>query len=290
MKKIKFNVSKACIRRNVPLILTIISSVGVIGTAVCASHDALKASEKTSTKDKILSYIPTGVITLATIASIIGNHKFTETQVANLVGMLAASTKLTSDLKEAIRENCSEEEQKKIYAAIARKYEEGIQLASHPTATDVFKEPDTLFYDEWTGVWFYANIVALKDSIIAMNKLLSYRSCASYKEWFDILGIVDPISEEWGYSDLMDWGWGDSQRSDGYPAIFDVSLLEYHDTGRDYYVIVHNVDPSYLDGSELKLIDNLPWEKVVEDDNQLTAINVTDVQGNTIIDTQRAVM
>ena len=288
MKKFNFNISKARIRRHMPLILTIISSLGVVGTAVCASHDTLKASEKAKTKDKVLSYIPTTVVSLATVAAIIGNHRFTEAQMTALVSALATSTKLTSDLKEAIRNNCTEEEQKKIHAEIARKYEEGVQLASHPTATDEFKTPDTLFYDEWSGNWFYANMVAMKDSIIAMNKLLTYRSCACYKEWFDILGIVDPIVEEWGCSDLTEWGWGDSQRSDGYPAMFDVSLLEFNDSGREYYVVVHNIDPSYLDSSELKLIDNLPWQKIIDDDHAITAINVIDSQGNTIINTQKA--
>ena len=66
------------LKTKLPTVLTIISCIGVVATAISSSKAAIKAEKKEDTVDKVLVYIPTAAIAAGTMACICGEEKLRE--------------------------------------------------------------------------------------------------------------------------------------------------------------------------------------------------------------------
>lgn len=113
------------IKKNAPAILTILGSVGVVGTSVLAAKGHIDAKSKTKTAIK--AYSPAILVGGSTIACIIGSHAISKNQQASLLSAYVMLNNAYLEFREKSKAVYGEDAEINISKEIAKgKYDESI--------------------------------------------------------------------------------------------------------------------------------------------------------------------
>lgn len=199
------NKSKLFLKDKSPTILSCIGGAGVVVTtvlAVKATPKAMRVIEaKETEKGEPLSkveivkytaplYAPAMLVGASTIACIFGANVLNERKQASLMSAYALLDGTYKEYKRKVDEMLGAEASNSIMQEIAKdKYD----------SEEVDEDAD-LFFDHFSGRYFNATDIEVKEAIHRINTMLSVRDYATLNEFYDLLGVA-PID---GGDDL---GW-----------------------------------------------------------------------------------
>lgn len=194
------------IKRNMPTILAIVASAGVVGTAVLSGKASIKASanvqkakreKEVVTKIEVVkiaapSYILTAVCGVTTIACIIGSNTLNRKQIASLIGAYALLKKSYDEYQNKVRELYGDDDPVR-NAIVQDRYTD--------SAVSDFKDDETLlFYDEYHEEFFHRKMIEVLDAEYQLNRKFVTDGEASLNDFFRLLGL--PETEE---GDILGW-------------------------------------------------------------------------------------
>lgn len=252
---------KEFLKKNGPLLLTIASCAGVIGTAIFAHLDTKKAQKKivekkpeTKKEEAKLTwkcYWRTALAGGATLASIIFTEKMNSKLLIGAVGTGVAARELLTEMQDQIRETYGDKGLAEIREKIAEKHIEGIEQAEQPniysyglvsSKDDPAEDGDVLFYDTYTKRWFRSSLYAVSNGRYHLNRNFSLGKFSTFEDLYSFWGL-DTSDKRYEWYKHTGWGYGTME--DGIYWI-DISITQAEDweeVGEKYYVIAYEYPP-----------------------------------------------
>ena len=200
--------SKRFLRKNGPTILTCVGGVGVIATTVMAVKATPKAmqlikaaeekkGEKLTRMDTIqataMTYTPSVLLGIATIASIFGANALNKRSQAALMSAYALVDQTFRDYKTHVENEYGEEANTHIREKIAKDQyvEQKTELGGD----------SKLFYDFYSGRYFNSTMEKVLAAEFVLNRQIILGECAYLNDFYQELGIpfID-IGDEVGWS------------------------------------------------------------------------------------------
>lgn len=255
------------IKLNWQRLLPIISCIGVVATAACASRSGMKAQKILEEENYIHNpdpvkditgeaklvwkdYILTSIVMSLTIASIVANRRITKQQMASLAMLGTASSKLLTDYKRAIREEVPDK-YPAIVGRVASYRVHDVQIADPPPITaegfcDIMTDhpypgdDEILFYDELFDIWFRASLATVRTAQYHLNRNFILRGCSTMSEFYDFIGLDYP-------DEFFNIGWGNDFIEGGCSWI-DIGLV-YTDNidGEKFFALQYTFAPEVLE-------------------------------------------
>lgn len=188
-------------KKNSPQILAAVAVVGVVGTGVTAAYATPKAiklvdeardengdiSKPDAVKAAWKAYIPAASIALATTACIIGGTGISLKRCATVAAAYAAAESHLADYKRSVVEAVGTEKAQEIQDHISQK-----ALASTPKvlpSSCEHHEGDTLFYDIWSGRYFYGDRNTIDRVVNQLNERMLANDTISLNEFYEGIGL-----------------------------------------------------------------------------------------------------
>jgi hypothetical protein len=199
--------SKRFLKKNASTILTCAGGVGVVATTVMAVKATPKAltlleqakEEKGSDLTKLETvavagpaYIPTVLVGVSTIACIFGANMLNKRQQAALTSAYALLDNSYKEYKKKIAELYGEEANKNVKAEIAKDKYVGDDFTSD--------DNNKLFYDEFSGRYFEAELADVLKAEYELNKQLTEWGGAYLNDFYEIVGLKTT-----DYGDHLGW-------------------------------------------------------------------------------------
>lgn len=217
VKKTRFGAKKFA-NKHGSTILTIMASVGVIGTAILTADATIKAledinlaeadkGEPLSTEEKIRTaahhYILPASAAAATITCTFGANILNKKQQASLASAYMMLGKSYQDYRNKVVELCGKEVDKEVLDEISiDKYEEKKPVVS---------ESDyVLFFDEISGEFFESTLLKVREAEYHFNRNYALGGIACINElmdWFDLPHIKHGDDFGWSWDISADWGY-----------------------------------------------------------------------------------
>ena len=215
------NTARIFLSNNSPLILTCMSVVGTVSTAVMASQATIKAqdilydngAEDLPWQDKVRltwkCYIPTGLMGISTIGCMIGSHVCSENQKAALQSAYLLSQTTLQEYQKKVIERIGKNKEREVYDETLK--EVAIRQGQPTTvysdggmAGEVIDtgHGNTLFYDVPGQIYFKSDINYIRSKV---NDLNNEVRTEMYFDWNEIY-----------------YRWGLPMRKYGTEMIFDV--------------------------------------------------------------------
>jgi len=207
----KFKIPKIKLPRSAPMILTVISSIGVIATGVITAHCVPKAqnridkvkeerNEELTKTDKFLvaapAYLPAAGVAAATIACMFSSTILSKKQQAALISAYGLLDQSYKTYKNKVNELYGSDATLKIQDAIAedkRRQREVIYEEHDPDAC--------LFYDEYSDKFFWRSMLQVKEAEYNLNKLFATADYADLNDFYSYLGLeCTPFGASVGWS------------------------------------------------------------------------------------------
>lgn len=250
------------LKKESPLILSILGSGGVIITAVLAGKATPTAIERIESKkaekgSKLtaletiratgMTYGPTAIAGIATIGCILGANALNHRHQASLTSAYVLLSKNFSDYKRAVKDVYGEEAEAKVMQQIVLEPRDGM----HPYAQNGFSYVDgidvlipetdeVLFYDEYSKRYFNATPARVLEAEYHLNRNYANRGEAALNEFYEFLGI-DGIPEG------KEVGWMISDDDDFYWVDFNHIRVDLDDGKLDCIVIEYPMIPQPFD-------------------------------------------
>lgn len=228
-------------------VLTWVSAVGVIGTAVLAARATPKATlllakaekEKGGALTKVEAvsaaapaYAPTLLVGAGTICCLFGANILNKRQQAVVTGAYAMLSNYHKEYRETLKELYGEEADEKIQSVMARR-----RCDYHQTNLEA---PDrkVIWYDEISGESIARYEREIMDAEYHFNRNYTMRGYALLNELYEFLGL--PPTE---YGSRVGWS-----MADGIEWVdFEHRLLSRDDGGTDIYAIDMIFSPEELE-------------------------------------------
>lgn len=212
------------LRRSSPTILTCVSAVGVVATAVMAVKATPKAiilleeakDDKGEDLTKLeivrtagLVYIPAALIGLSTITCIIGIKVLSKRNQASLASAYALLSDSYRRYRKAANTIYGEDADSKIASQMAKEvyvHADGYSVYSSDLDADSEK---ILCYDLFSRRYFEATMAAVINAQYHVNRNLCLRGYSDLNEFYEFLGIekIDYGDEiGWSIDELMEGG------------------------------------------------------------------------------------
>lgn len=198
-------VTQQFIKKNASTILTCIGGAGVVATSVMAVKATPKAmrlieakkeekGEKLTAWETIetagMTYVPSAITGIATIACIFGANVLNQRKQAALMSAYALLDNSYREYRKKVDELYGEGSDREIRDEIAKdKYEE----------TKV-EDGKRLFYDEFSERYFEATTEDVLRAEYELNRILSQDSGIFLNEFYELLGL-----ERVDYGDYLGW-------------------------------------------------------------------------------------
>ncbi len=205
------------IKKNSPLILTIIGAVGVAATtvaAVKATPKALRLIEEAKeekgeeltklevVKTTAVCYIPAAVIFTATMACIFSANILSQKQQATLTGAYAMLDQSYKKYRAKVKELYGNDADGKVKCAVAKDELE---------KQDIVKSDNDkiLFYDDYSGQYFESDMETVLRAEYLANRAIMTECICTLAEFYEYLGI--PVTDDsyryigWTCDDLAEW-------------------------------------------------------------------------------------
>nr|DAJ59486.1 MAG TPA: peptidase [Bacteriophage sp.] len=242
----------------IPTALTILSSVGVVATAVTTSRATLKAkhilddkfkdvefeNKKIEILTKLKAILPTvavpTVIGVATIISIILTNRYNQKEIAKLTASCALLSSSYKKYKDAIKEVISKEDMKKVDEILARK-----SLESKPKALGLKKDDEIYIIDSFTGS---VMVSTYEKALEGIKEALSIYHDTEEIAWCDISYLINGSLNAYNSQMGSEWGWSRSMMEeciDDEELEITLKKVESDSLDGEVYKIDYNYDPQY---------------------------------------------
>lgn len=214
------------LKKKLPVILSILGGVGVIGTSYLAVRATPRAIERIKEESRINHdgdpnsatklemfkaswklYLPATITGLSTIGCILGSNLLSNKKQVGIASAYGLLDQYIKRYKSAAKTLYGDDADKKIDAQVAR---EGYVSADGIFVYERDLDPDAediLFYDLYSQRYFRATMAAVLNAQYHLNRNLSLRGDATVNEFYDFLGIDhieggDEIG--WDMGELLD--------------------------------------------------------------------------------------
>lgn len=226
------------LRRHSGTILSIISSCGVVSTAVLsgmATYEAVKAVDKKKAKTKkeklkVITpiYIPTVLSGVSTIACIVSANLLSKFQQASLASAYALLNSSYKEYRNKLKELHGDEADLEVISNIAsEKFPEG-----------KIPEGCELFYDQYSKRYFSMPMEDVIFAVYNLNRHFAFNSLVTVNEFYDFLQI-----SKINGGDIVGWSWR-QMGEDGLIPWIDVHIMKALTCdGKEYYVLDFDFDP-----------------------------------------------
>lgn len=214
-------------------ILTGIGCIGVVGVAIVSSQNALEAdkvlrakkfesdqdlTKREKAKVMVSAYIPTILISGATIACLVASNRISSGRTAAYAGALALAQETARTYREKVKETVGEEKAKEIDDKVADAKIDKIN-SKQPV---VYGHGTYMCYDTLTDRKFLSDINKIEAAQNHKNKKILSEGWCSLNEFYEEIGL-DPakIGEElgWDYDTLIDISFSTRLDDEGVPNI-----------------------------------------------------------------------
>lgn len=213
MNQIQQVAGKIASHEKTPLVLTIISCAGVVGTAVLTARAAPKASrilyelqeEKRlddpegsdhislweATRATWSVYVPAASFGLATIATIVTMNRITDRNMAILTAGATLATNTLKDYQQHILEEIGGERESKVRDRVAR---DKIAKSTLPESEVgfIYTDGNVLFFDALSGRYFQHNAEKVRRIENEFNRDMLMHGSAALNDLYEELGL-EPI-------------------------------------------------------------------------------------------------
>ena len=229
------------LKKNLPVILTAIGTVGVVATAVLAvkatpnAMDILEDHEDDDIKDKILAvapaYVIPAIVGVGTIACVISAQVINQKRLGRLAASYAALGGLYTKYRDKIKE--------KIGAA-----EEG--LVNHEVqeeVQDILNDGKTWYKDPITGGTWEATYEQLLQAQLDINEEFAITGVTSLSDFLRLAGAPRHI---WNSKQARNTSWGVmSMPMEEDICYIRVNTIDTDDIqqGRRVKELIYNIDP-----------------------------------------------
>ena len=245
--------AKIFFKKNAPLILTVTSVAGLVGTVVLAVKATPKATailkEKQEEKEEPLTtlekvkyaapvYIPTVLTGLGTAACIIGTGVLNEKQIKSLAAGYTLLADRFTKYQHKVKEIYGEEAHREILRQIdLAPCDPPYLYACGCFSNAGFELPEDrskrLFYDTIAQVYFESTYEEVLQALYHLNRNYILRHCAGVCEYHEFLGLKDCPDSELGWT-----------MEDGLEFVdFDI-IHAVTDDGLEYYMISPAFEPT----------------------------------------------
>jgi hypothetical protein len=202
--------TKSFFSRNASTILTIVGSVGVVGTAVLAAKATPKAlalveEAKVEKGDELTTwetvkaagpaYIPAVAAGAGTLMCVFGANVLNRHQQAAITSAYALINESYNQYKGKLKELYGEEAHNKIVDAIAVEKAEDVTVSNYNLTSycdlsiaDGTSEP-RLFYDEYANRFFETTVEQVMNAEYHLNRNFVLRGYAYLNEFYEFLGL-----------------------------------------------------------------------------------------------------
>lgn len=220
-----------------PAVLTCMSAVGVIATAVLSSMATVKATEllksaedekgekldKTEAVKAVApAYIPTVLLGMSTIVCMFGTNVINKRHQASIASAYALLNQYHKEYRSNVKAICGEDAERQVRTEMLRQH-----YNYHISDLNV-PDQKVIFYDDISGnsvIGYERDII---DAEYHLNRNFSLRGYVSLNELYEMLGM--PKTEE---GDKLGWS-----VSDGYSWIdFEHTPVSTDESGLDVYSI-----------------------------------------------------
>lgn len=187
-------------RKHSPEILTGLGVVGMIATtitAVTATPKALELineskdengyiSKKDTIKVAWKQYVPSSIIGIASIACIVGSNKVSLHRSALLAAACSISEEKLKEYKSKVVDVLGEKKEKEdVYESIIQD-----KIDESPTPTcEPKKSDDILFYDVWSGRYFYSDRNKVDRAVNELNSIFLQADQVCLNDFYDSINL-----------------------------------------------------------------------------------------------------
>lgn len=244
----------SCLKKSAPTILSILSCVGVVATAVVSSKAAIKAvtivNEKTESEGNLTKaetlkscwkcYIPSVAIGASTILCIAGANLLNRSSQATLMSAYAMLNEAHQKYRKAANTVYGENADSNIKAQVARDVyvsNSGYSLYDPNACTG----DSMLFYDDFSERYFTTTIAAVVNAEYHINRNLQLRGYAYLNEFYEFLGL-----EETPQGTTIGWSMTNIYESGFSWLDFDNRLIKLED-GMEVYIVYSVFSPDVFD-------------------------------------------
>lgn len=187
-------------RKHSPEILTGLGVVGMIATtitAVTATPKALELVNENKDENGYISkkdiikvawkqYIPSSLIGIASIACIVGSNKVSLHRSALLAAACSISEEKLKEYKSKVVDVLGEKKEKEdVYESIIQD-----RIDDSPTPTcEPKKSDDILFYDVWSGRYFYSDRNKVDRAVNELNSIFLQADQVCLNDFYDSINL-----------------------------------------------------------------------------------------------------
>ena len=202
------------LRKNGPTILTALGSLGVIATAVLSTKATIEAShrvyvaeqieDRSFTKKEVIKmtwplYIPTALMSAASIACIIGTHGIHARKQAALIGLYTMSEAAFREYRERIVDEIGESKERKMSEEAFER-----QMAKKPVTSSevhVTGRGEALFFDEMSGRYFQSDMESVRKAVNDVNEFVINHGPVALNELYSKIGLTyTTLGDEVGWN------------------------------------------------------------------------------------------
>lgn len=240
------------LKRASPTILTCLSAVGVVATAVLAVRATPKALQmieeaeykKRKDTDDVLTpietvqvawkpYIPAAGVGLATIVCLFGANGLNKRQQASITGAYIFLDKAYREYKAKVKELYGEDGERQVRSEIAKdKRDQSIEEGSDGVL---------LFFDFFSGRYFNRSMEQVIDAEYQLNRKFVHNDYVTLNEFYDLLGL-DPVD----FGDSLGWSIGAGENFYNYQWVDFEHELTTMDDGMECFIL-HMPNPPSAD-------------------------------------------
>lgn len=245
------------IKRNAPLIFSILGIGGVFATGFFGIRAGMKAEQileeleypediekkellKLQAKATWRCYVWTVLSAIAATGCIIASHKLSVKQISTLTALGAGGAAKLNEYRQKVREMIGVEEEEKLYEEVKAKS----QWAITPNLPDNIDEDNSdepvLFFESHSERYFRQKPSVVSSAIYHLNRNFIGKGQQSYNDFCEFLGIdgIDGGDEE-GWCDEYMWEGGMFAWIDVYTQEFTVP-----ETGEIARGLFYDIEPS----------------------------------------------
>lgn len=195
--KVNFKPFLRKLKKAAPYILSGLSVVGVVATAVLSAKNTVKALEQVEERDDAWKcYIPTALATIATVAVIIGNGILNHKQQASLISAYTVLASTYKKYRDKNKELHGVEADKQIMNEIAIEKTEPIVI-SRPSIGSIStldwgcdnEETPHVFYDTFSKRYFESTISRVLQAEMNLSNDFSLGGWVSMNDFYELLGL-----------------------------------------------------------------------------------------------------
>lgn len=235
---------------NAPTILTSLSAVGVVSTAVLAvkatpqaHRDIMDANSEfgrpleMSEKFKLTwhYYIPAAAVGIVTIGCIVSLHTTSQRRQAAMASVYSVTERAFREYRDKVEEQVGATKEEAIRDSVAED-----KVKANPPREEVViitGDGEHLMYDELSGRYFKSNVEKVRQAQNTINAEVINDMYASLNDFYRLIGLpINGYGEEVGWStdNMLDIHFSAQVSEDGQPAIV---LMYDREPIRGYYKI-----------------------------------------------------